>query len=101
MVVATTLLAVALPVALIAPPVWILPALALPDTVNADNVPTCVIADWTALVTVPAVPAEVAAPDKVAVMMLAAKLPLASRLTMAEFTRDGVASTLIVIAPVG
>ena len=52
-------------------------------------------------VTVAAVPAEVATPDKVAVITLAAKLPDALRLTTVLLTRLGVASTEIVMAPVG
>ena len=92
---------VILPVALTRPAVVKLPPEALPLTVSAVNVPTCVIADWMLLVTVPAVPAEVAAPARVAVITLAAKLPLASRLTTVLLTRLGVASTEIVIAPVG
>ena len=68
----------ALPVTDNTPPVDMLPALALPVTVNEVSEPTLVIFGCAAVVTVPAV---VAAPLSVAVMMFALKLPSASRIT--------------------
>ena len=53
-----------LPVAVINPAVPILPILALPDTLILVNVPTLVMLGCAAVVTVPAVVALVAAPDK-------------------------------------
>ena len=78
----------------------ILPVVTLPETAKLVKVPTCVIAVCEPAVTVAAVIALVAWPLKAAVIVLAWKLPLASRLTTVPATAFGVASMPTVTAPV-